>query len=70
VSNVSFDIAEIVKSQKGALTTLIPSIGDVLERIRKELIEPVFNGNKKDTQTQTAEATRQPTVDPLRYEPR
>jgi proteasome inhibitor subunit 1 (PI31) len=69
VSNVTFDVA-VVKAEKGALATLVPTISEVLDRLRKELIEPVFNGQKKDTQTQTpTQPTPRPDVDPLRYEP-
>jgi hypothetical protein len=70
VSNVTFDVAEVVKAQTGALTTLVPTISVVLDRLRKELIEPVFNSQKKDTQTQTpTQPAPRTDIDPLRHEP-
>lgn len=53
VSNVAFQIEDTVKDLHGSITTLIPEVATVLNRIRKELLEPVFETNKKDGETQT-----------------
>ncbi|XP_001841849.2 proteasome inhibitor PI31 subunit [Culex quinquefasciatus] len=52
-SNVTFQIDETVKSLKGSITKLIPEVATVLDRVRKELLVPVFESNKKDGETQT-----------------
>lgn len=52
-SNVTFQIDETVKSLKGPITTLIPEVATALDRVRKELLVPVFESNKKDGETQT-----------------
>uniref|UniRef100_U5EX73 Proteasome inhibitor PI31 subunit n=1 Tax=Corethrella appendiculata TaxID=1370023 RepID=U5EX73_9DIPT len=54
VSNIAFTIGETVKQLQGKkLINFVPEIQTVQDRLRKELLEPVFNGNKKDSDTQT-----------------
>lgn len=36
---------------------MVPEINIFLDRLRKELIQPVFEGTKKEIQTQTSFAT-------------
>lgn len=53
VSNVTFQIEDTVKALRGSMATLVPEASAVLDRIRKELLVPVFESNKKDGETQT-----------------
>lgn len=53
VSNTTFQIEDTVKALKGSMTTLVPGAATVLDRVRKELLLPVFESNRKDGETQT-----------------
>lgn len=53
VSNTTFQIEDTVKALKGSIKTLLPQVATVLDRVRQELLVPVFESNKKDGETQT-----------------
>ncbi|XP_055611076.1 proteasome inhibitor PI31 subunit [Uranotaenia lowii] len=53
VSNVSFQIDSVVKGLAGPITSLIPTVANELDRIRNELLLPVFESNKRDGSSQT-----------------
>lgn len=53
VSNTTFQIDTTVKALKGSISTLVPEVATVLDRVRRELLVPVFESNKKDGETQT-----------------
>lgn len=55
VSNIAVDLENTVKEIKGPINKMIPEINLFLDRLRKELIQPVFEGTKKEIQTQTTE---------------
>ncbi|XP_034951896.1 proteasome inhibitor PI31 subunit [Chelonus insularis] len=59
VSNVKFPIETTVNSTHGPLSTLIPTYQDVINKISKELIEPVCPEFTKETSTQTLAETSQ-----------
>lgn len=75
VSNVQFPIETTVGSVHGSLDALIPSHREVIEKIRKELVEPVYTGTGREISTQTTERSdeperrRDPDDDPLRVGP-
>ncbi|XP_058831488.1 proteasome inhibitor PI31 subunit [Topomyia yanbarensis] len=60
VSNTTFQIDDTVKAVKGSVTTLISELSTVLDRIRTQLLVPVFESNKKDGGTQTAQTSKEP----------
>lgn len=66
LSNVAFVLNETVTEVDRKASNAIKNPSEVLDKIRKELIEPVFTGTQTSTQTQTEEKTKK---DPLRYEP-
>lgn len=70
VSNLALDANELVKALKGSLTTIVPTASAVMDRIKKELIEPVFAGSTKAVTTQTPPEPRRDRrdddYDPLR----
>lgn len=70
VSNLALDPKELVKAQKGSLKTLMPTATAIMDRIRKELIDPVFAGTTKAVTTQTPPEPRRDRrdddYDPLR----
>ncbi|XP_055839489.1 proteasome inhibitor PI31 subunit [Episyrphus balteatus] len=70
VSNLALDSNELVKALKGSLQTIMPTASAVMDRIRKELIDPVFAGSTKAVTTQTAPEPRRDRrdddYDPLR----
>ena len=41
VSNIGLDPEELVKATKGTITKMIPTATQLVERYRKELLEPV-----------------------------
>lgn len=41
VSNITMNPKETVKNLKGPLKTMIPDVNNVIERFKKELLEPV-----------------------------
>lgn len=53
VSNIGLDAEELVKAMKGSLKTMIPTSSALMDRMRKELLEPVFAGTTKAVTTQT-----------------
>lgn len=53
VSNTTFQIEDTVKALKGSMLSMVPEAAAVLDRVRKELLVPVFKSNKKDGETQT-----------------
>lgn len=53
VSNIAVHLENTVKETKGPINKMIPEINNFLDRLRKELIQPVFEGTKKEIQTQT-----------------
>ncbi|XP_058460411.1 proteasome inhibitor PI31 subunit [Malaya genurostris] len=60
VSNTTFQIEDTVKAVKGSATTMITELPSVLDRIRMQLLVPVFESNKKDGETQTAQSSKEP----------
>lgn len=62
VSNITLNPKADVKLMKGPLQSMIPDISKIVLRINKELVEPVFGGNKKELSTQTN--NQQPAPDP------
>lgn len=70
VSNLALDPNDLVKSLTGSLKTIMPTAPAVMDRIRKELIEPVFAGSTKAVTTQTPTEPRRDRrdddYDPLR----
>ncbi|TMW54598.1 hypothetical protein DOY81_000392 [Sarcophaga bullata] len=54
VSNIGLDPEELVKATKGTITKMIPTATQLVERYRKELLEPVFAGTSKAASTQTS----------------
>jgi len=73
VSNICVEPETLVAAVKGGITTLMPSASEIVERYRRELLDPVFTGNSREVTTQTTTSPR-PSVsdpDPLRIgEPR
>jgi len=75
VSNIQFPIDATVENLHGSLEAQIPTYRTVVERIRKELVEPVYTGSGREISTQTAERSetterrRDPDDDPLRVGP-
>lgn len=73
VSNIAVHLENTVKEIKGPINKMIPEINVFLDRLRKELIQPVFEGTKKEIQTQTpsnsAESSNQRIIDPLAVGP-
>ncbi|XP_053688679.1 proteasome inhibitor PI31 subunit [Sabethes cyaneus] len=65
VSNTTFSIENTVKAIKGPATTLIDDLPVVLDRIREQLLQPVFESNKKNTETQTAKEQPKVEQEPL-----
>ncbi|XP_023032043.1 proteasome inhibitor PI31 subunit isoform X2 [Drosophila willistoni] len=77
VSNICIEPENLVIELKGPLTNMIPTVSEIVDRFRKELLEPVFSGNSKEQTTQTTSNTNTNTnnpardIDPLRVtEPR
>uniref|UniRef100_A0A1A9W0Y6 Proteasome inhibitor PI31 subunit n=1 Tax=Glossina brevipalpis TaxID=37001 RepID=A0A1A9W0Y6_9MUSC len=67
VSNICLSAEELVKDLKGPITNMMPSASELADRYRRELLEPVFEGQNKSATTQTN--TRSTTADesnPLR----
>ncbi|XP_037825238.1 proteasome inhibitor PI31 subunit [Lucilia sericata] len=54
VSNIGLDPEDLVKETKGSITKMIPTATQLVDRYRKEILEPVFAGNSKSATTQTA----------------
>lgn len=53
VSNIAVTPNELVKSHQGNIQNMLPTASQIINRIQKELVEPVFNGNSKEGTTQT-----------------
>lgn len=55
VTNTALHIKDTVKSMHGNLLTIVPDIRNVLNRLRRELLEPVvaLDGSTKSSETQT-----------------
>ncbi|XP_017049715.1 proteasome inhibitor PI31 subunit [Drosophila ficusphila] len=71
VSNICVEPETLVAAVKGGITTLMPSASEIVDRYRKELLDPVFTGNSREVTTQTTAAPRPSGSDPLRIgEPR
>lgn len=64
VSNIGLKPCDLVKKTKGTLYELIPTASQLVDRYRKELVDPVFSGTSKVVSTQTT--TPQERSDPLR----
>ncbi|XP_055535864.1 proteasome inhibitor PI31 subunit [Wyeomyia smithii] len=69
VSNTTFEIENTVKALKGPATSLIADLPVVLDRVRQQLLVPVFESNKKDSETQTAKEKGKIEPDPLLQRP-
>ncbi|XP_008556311.1 proteasome inhibitor PI31 subunit [Microplitis demolitor] len=75
VSNVKFQTETIVNSIHGPLATLIPTYQEVMNKIREDLVEPVYTGTAREMSTQTtqneSQGRRLPNSDndPLRVGP-
>ncbi|KAH8321705.1 hypothetical protein KR074_012467, partial [Drosophila pseudoananassae] len=70
VSNICLEPETLVAEVKGSIATLMPSASEIVDRYRKELLDPVFTGNSREVTTQTT-APRASGSDPLRIgEPR
>lgn len=85
VTNTALHIKDTVKAMQGNLLTLVPEVRAMLNRLRRELLEPVraFDSNLKSSETQTTtpepphiRSIREPdilpntTPDVLRVQPR
>lgn len=68
VTNTALHIKDTVKALQGNLLTLVPDIRNVLNRLNRELLEPVvaLDGSTKtsETQTTTPEPHRRPVPNP------
>lgn len=70
VTNTALHIKDTVKSMHGNLLTLVPDVRTVLNRLKRELLEPVIaldssNTKTSETQTTTPESPRpRPIPDP------
>ncbi|XP_030378560.1 proteasome inhibitor PI31 subunit-like [Scaptodrosophila lebanonensis] len=65
VSNICLEPESLVASFTGNIFTLMPTAEEIVERYRKELLEPVFQGNSREVTTQTSSPPAR-SVDPLR----
>lgn len=86
IASCVFKVDDVVKEIKGNITTVLPEHKNIMNVLRKELIEPVYTRvthSAAGTQTPNAPAARQdpfspnqtdpitdPLRDPLRVEPR
>lgn len=84
MTNTALHIKDTVKALQGNLSALVPNIGSMLNRLKRELLEPVIaldnNTKTSETQTTTPEPPRRPgpepdilpntTPDVLRVQPR
>ncbi|XP_063700030.1 proteasome inhibitor PI31 subunit [Culicoides brevitarsis] len=69
LSNVALVVRDTVTEENRTAANAIKSPSEILDRITKELVEPVFKGTQSSTQTQT-EPRRDPLLaDPLRVGP-
>ncbi|KAH8345555.1 hypothetical protein KR084_008965 [Drosophila pseudotakahashii] len=64
VSNICVEPETLVAAVKGGITTLIPSASEIVERYRRELLDPVFTGNSREVTTQTTTSPRPNLSDP------
>lgn len=68
VTNTALHIKDTVKSMQGNLLTLVPDVRAVLNRLKRELLEPVIaldsNTKSSETQTSTPESSRRTAPDP------
>lgn len=72
ISNAAFSIDDTVMELKGPLVEIMPDIQDILERLRKELLEPIQSNPPRTIETQTTEnrpATEPIPSNPLFYPP-
>ncbi|XP_074111921.1 proteasome inhibitor 31 kDa [Cotesia typhae] len=73
VSNVKFQTETVVNSIHGGLSTLIPTYQEVMNKIREDLVEPVYTGTAREMSTQTSQSEDRrpsnPDNDPLRVGP-
>ncbi|KAL9921253.1 proteasome inhibitor 31 kDa [Glossina fuscipes fuscipes] len=53
VSNICLSPDELVSDIRGSITKMIPSASQLTDRYRRELLEPVYQGQNKSTTTQT-----------------
>ncbi|XP_055386515.1 proteasome inhibitor PI31 subunit [Condylostylus longicornis] len=53
-SNLSVSTSETVKSLDGNIKTMIPEISELTDRIKNELVNPVFSGATTEQTTQTS----------------
>lgn len=53
VSNLAVNVGEIVSATTGNVETMVPSHVSLVERIRKELVEPVTKKVSSEAMTQT-----------------
>lgn len=58
VSNIAVNPLDLVKSHKGTVQDMFINASELINRIQKELVEPVFTGNLKEGTTQTEEQAR------------
>lgn len=56
VSNIALNPKDLVKSHNGTIQNMFASASELVNRIQKELVEPVYSGNSKEITTQTEEA--------------
>lgn len=72
VSNICVTPESLVVEVKGSIANIMPTATDIVERFRKELCDPVFTGNSRESTTQTEAVPSMPQcTDPLRIsEPR
>ncbi|KAG8034813.1 hypothetical protein G9C98_007889 [Cotesia typhae] len=63
----------VVNSIHGGLSTLIPTYQEVMNKIREDLVEPVYTGTAREMSTQTSQSEDRrpsnPDNDPLRVGP-
>lgn len=68
VTNTALHIKDTVKSLHGNLLTIVPDIKAMLNRLKRELLEPVIaldiNTKTSETQTTTPEPPRRPVPEP------
>uniref|UniRef100_A0A1A9UU06 Proteasome inhibitor PI31 subunit n=1 Tax=Glossina austeni TaxID=7395 RepID=A0A1A9UU06_GLOAU len=67
VSNICLSSEELVSDISGSITKMIPSASQLADRYRRELLEPVYQGQNRSTTTQTnTTSTTTDRSDPLR----
>lgn len=54
VSNICLNLEDTVQSMSGKLRMIVPQINELVQRLEDELINPVYEMDKRDIETQTS----------------